>query len=60
MKQIDAINRHGTPVKKWPRKPRRTQAEKSFFEQVDKRLTRNSFTIGIAFDKDGNRIHEDI
>jgi hypothetical protein len=40
-----------------PRKPRRTLAEHSFFEQVDRRLSRQSFSVDIAFDKDGRRIH---
>ena len=58
MKQIDAIRKNGTPVKNWPRKPAKTLAEKSFKEQVEKRLSRSSFSPGIAFDENGKRIWE--
>lgn len=41
-----------------PRKPRRTLAEQSFFGAVDRRLSRQAFTVNIQFDKDGKRIHD--
>jgi hypothetical protein len=58
MKQVYEIKKHGTPVKKWPRKPRKGLAEMSFFDQVDKRLSRSTFTVGTSFDKDGKIIKE--
>ena len=41
-----------------PYKPRRTLAERSFYGAVDRRLSRNSTVVGIAFDSQGRRIHE--
>jgi hypothetical protein len=42
-----------------PRKPRRTAIEQDFFKQVDKRLSRQSYSpCGISFDKDGHRVHD--
>ncbi len=57
MKQVHALRKDGSPVK-FPRKPRQTLAECSFYEQVDRRLSRSSVTVNISFDKDGKRIHE--
>lgn len=42
-----------------PRKPRRGLAEQSYFGQVDRRLSRQSFTLGASFDKDGKLIRSD-
>ena len=36
-----------------PRKPRRGLAEESFFKQVDTRVSRVSFGVGITFDENG-------
>lgn len=58
MKQVRAIQEHGSSVP-IPRKPRSTLAEKSFFSSVDARVSRRCFTVNIAFDKEGKRIHED-
>jgi hypothetical protein len=58
MKQIRDIEEKGTPVKKWPRKPRKSKAEQSFFQQVDTRLSRRSYTVGVAFDANGKVIKE--
>jgi hypothetical protein len=57
MQQMKEIQNHGTPVKNWPRKPRRTQAERSYFSQVDRRLSRSNFSVNIRFGPDGKRIH---
>ena len=57
MKQVKAIQEQGSNVP-IPRKPRKSLAERSFFDQVDKRLSRKSFTIGVRFDKAGKRIPE--
>jgi len=43
---------------KFPRKPRSGLAETSFFRQVDVRMSRTSFGVGIAFDKNGRVIRE--
>lgn len=42
---------------KLPRKPRRGLAEESFFEQVDRRMSRQSFSVGVSF-KDGRVVRE--
>jgi hypothetical protein len=39
-----------------PRKPRSGLAEKSFFEQVDRRISRQTYMLGVSFDKDGKVI----
>lgn len=36
-----------------PRKPRKGLAEESFFEQVDRRISRKSFSMGASFDANG-------
>lgn len=36
-----------------PRKRRRGLAEESFFGQVDRRLSRKSFMVGVAFNEKG-------
>jgi hypothetical protein len=41
-----------------PRKPRRTLAERSFFEAVDRRLSRSTAIVNIEFDGQGKRIKE--
>lgn len=43
-------------IDKLPRKPRKGLAEESFFEQVDRRVSRATFSLGISFDKDGKII----
>lgn len=43
-------------IDKLPRKPRRGLAEESFFEQVDRHVSRVSFSPGIAFDENGRII----
>lgn len=32
-----------------PRKPRKGLAERSFFDQVDRRMSRRSFSVGVSF-----------
>lgn len=60
MKQTRELMEQGTPLKNWPRKPRRNKAEHSFWSQVDRRLSRRAFTVSIAFDKEtGKIIRED-
>lgn len=59
MKQTRELAEQGTPLKKWPRKPRRNQAERDFFGAVDRRLSRQSYTVSISFDKDGKIIRGD-
>jgi len=39
-----------------PRKPRKGLAEESFFAQVDRRLSRRSFTVSTTFDERGKLI----
>lgn len=41
-------------LEKLPYKPRRGLAEESFFEQVDRRVSRVSFSCNISFDENGN------
>lgn len=43
---------------KLPRKPRRGLAEESFFGQVDRRVSRKSFSMGVSFGPDGRIIRE--
>jgi hypothetical protein len=60
MKQMHDAKRaaaNGEPVH-LPRKPRSTPAECAYFEQVDKRLSRQSFIMGVSFDKQGKLIKE--
>lgn len=59
MKQMRDLQEQGTPLKKWPRKPRRNKAERSFFEQVDRRLSRRSYTVSVSFDSNGKIIRGD-
>ena len=40
-----------------PYKPRRTLAERSFYDAVDRRLSRSSTVVNIEFDAQGRRIH---
>lgn len=59
MKQIYEAKKareRGEPVNLTAYKPRRGLAENSFFSQVDRRLSRNSVTVSISFDKNGKRI----
>lgn len=56
MKQMKALQQEGTPLKKWPTKPRQGLAETTFFNQVDQRLSRKSFTPGVSFDSQGRII----
>lgn len=42
-----------------PRKPRKGLAEESFFKQVDTRVSRVSFQLGVSFDKNGRIIRGD-
>lgn len=59
MKQIyNARASYVNPATPLPRKERRTQAEQSFFEQVDRRLSRSTTVVNISFDSEGKRIHE--
>lgn len=44
---------------KLPRKPRKGLAEESFFRQVDTRMSRRSFTVGVSFDANGRIIREE-
>lgn len=57
MKQVKQAQVNGASGN-LPRKPRRTLAEHSFFDAVDRRLSRQSFTVGIAFDENGKRVKE--
>ena len=41
-----------------PHKPRKGLAEESFFEQVDRRISRQTFSMGASFDRDGKLIRE--
>lgn len=59
MKQTRELAEQGTPLKKWPRKPRKNKAEHSFWSQVDRRLSRRAFTVSVSFDKDGKIIREE-
>lgn len=59
MKQIYNSRISGVhPATPLPRKPRRTLAERSFFDAVDRRLSRSSTVVNISFDSEGRRIHE--
>jgi hypothetical protein len=53
MKQTRDLQEQGTPLKSWPRKPRRNKAEKTFFEAVDRRISRRTYTVSISFDSSG-------
>ena len=58
MKQTVQARNHGwgkTP----PYKERRTLAEQSFFNAVDRRLSRSSAIVNISFDSEGRRIHDE-
>ena len=55
MKQVKQARINGA-TGNLPRKPRRGLAENSFFEQVDRRLSRQSFSVNIQFDAEGKRI----
>ena len=61
MKQISAARAAEARGEKvyLPRKPRKTQAEKDFFGQVDRRLSRTATTVNVAFDSDGKIIKEE-
>lgn len=37
-------------IDKLPRKPRRGLAEESFFEQVDRRISRRGFSMGVSIE----------
>ncbi len=41
-----------------PYKPRKGLAEQSFFDQVDRRMSRQSYTIGATFDESGRLVRE--
>lgn len=58
MKQTRELAEQGTPLKNWPRKPRKNKAEHSFWSQVDRRLSRRAFTVSISFDENGKIIRE--
>jgi hypothetical protein len=58
MKQVHAARASGT-TGNLPRKPRRGKAATDFFNQVDRRLSRQNFTVNIRFDADGKRIHDE-
>lgn len=58
MKQTRAAREAGTQHR-LPRKPRRGKAQESFSKQVDARLSRSTFTVNIAFDEHGKRIHDE-
>lgn len=57
MKQTVQARNHGWGLQP-PRKPRVTLAEQSFFNAVDRRLSRSSSVVNISFDKEGRRIYE--
>ncbi len=56
MKQVRQAQINGA-TGNLPRKPRGSLAESSFFGQVDRRRSRQSFSPGIAFDASGRRIN---
>lgn len=56
MKQTRELMEQGTPLNNWPRKPRKNKAEHSFWNQVDRRLSRRAYTVSIAFDKETGKI----
>ena len=55
MRQVKQAQINGA-VGNLPHKPRRGLAEESFFDQVDRRLSRQSFSVNIQFDAEGKRI----
>ena len=57
MKQVHAAKAAGA-TGNLPHKPRKTLAERSFFSQVDRRLTRQSYTMGASFDENGRLVRE--
>ncbi len=60
LKQVKAARAAGNgEARGLPRKPRRGKAATDFYKQVDRRLSRQGFTVNIAFDADGHRIHDD-
>jgi hypothetical protein len=58
MKQVYQARVNGAS-QNLPFKERKGLAERSFFEQVDRRLSRTSMVVGIAFDRQGKRIREE-
>lgn len=42
---------------KMPRKERKGLKETSYWDAVDRRLSRQSYTVNVTFDKDGKVIH---
>ena len=50
---------NGEEVAPFPYKPRKGLAEESFFRQVDRRLSRNSFTVSVKFDSEGRLIRDE-
>ena len=57
MKQVHAARAAGA-TGNLPRRERSNLAERSFFEAVDRRLSRSSTVVSISFDKNGKRVHE--
>ena len=58
MRQTYQAKHHGWNLAP-PRKHRQGLAEQSFFRAVDRRLSRSSTSVTIAFDKEGKRIHDE-
>src|SRR5574337_294726 len=57
MKQVTAARKYGTSIP-LPYRKRKTLAERSFFEAVDRRLSRSSTIVNISFDENGKRVRE--
>jgi hypothetical protein len=55
MKMVSDARQNGA-LCNLPRKPRHTLKERSFFAQVDKRLSRKSYVGGVSFDQEGKII----
>lgn len=58
MKQVYQARRNGAS-QNLPYRERKGLAEQSFFDAVDKRLSRSSTVVNISFDEQGRRIHTD-
>lgn len=58
IKQIKALNAlpPDQRPKNWPRASRRTPAQQSFFGQVDRYMSRQSYTVSVSFGPDGRII----
>lgn len=61
MKQVKAAQKDNWRIPNClPRKPRRTAKEHDFFAQVDRRLSRLTFSPGVSFDKETGKIIREV